>query len=149
MSEQAKVRYGRKKLDAEAYEQQETEARESTREATRFGSRKFQTEKPAPVKGRGARTRTTGDDPKGDAGNGQEKEPPRTPTGSLPSIAKLRELLTKSPGQLDAAIEVEMKQEKPRKGALQLFLEVEEGKGDDARAETVAKIGAALAAFEE
>lgn len=141
MADEAKVRYGRKKLDKEAYEQQESEARESTREGTRFGPRKFATEKAPPVKGKAGRTRTTE--------KTEETPPAREPTGSLPSIAKLKELLAKSPAQLDAALEVEMKQDRPRKGALHLFKEVEEGKGDAARGDVLTNIDAALASLGE
>lgn len=125
-------RYGRKKLDAAAYAAQQEAATREGREATRFGPRKIGTEKVAP--------------------ESKASSPPaapssREPTGTLPSIAKLKALLAKSPAQLDAALEVELKQETPRKGALQLFQEVEEGKGDDARADVLAKIGAALDSF--
>lgn len=127
-------RYGRKKLDKEAYDAQQEAATREGREATRFGSRKIGTVKAAP---------------EGKATGKSEKPDERVPTGTPPSIAKLKELLAKSPAQLDAALEIELKQEKPRKGALQLFQEVEEGKGDDARPDVVAKIGAALDAFAE
>lgn len=128
----ATPRYGRKKLDEAAYLAQQEAATREGREATRFGRRKIDGEKtPATA------SATT---PAPDT---------RTPTGSLPSIAKLRELLAKSPAQLDAAMEVEMKQDRPRKGALQLFQEIEEGKGDDARPGVLATIGAALDSLAE
>lgn len=127
----ATPRYGRRKLDEAAYAAQLEATTREGREATRFGPRKIGSAKAA------------------DTSSEPAKEPSREPTGSLPSIPKLKELLGKSPAQLDAAIEVEMKQDKPRKGALHLFQEIEEGKGDDARADVLAKIGAALEAFEE
>lgn len=127
----ATPRYGRRKLDEAAYAAQLEATTREGREATRFGPRKIGSEKTVETKAAKS-----------------EQEPPRT-TGTPPSIAKLKDLLAKSPAQLDAALEVEMKQEKPRKGALHLFLEVEEGKGDDARPDVVAKIGAALEAFED
>lgn len=128
----ATPRYGRKKLDEAAYAAQLEAATREGREATRFGRKKIDTDK-------GAASKAT--EP--------EKPETRTPTGSLPSIAKLKELLAKSPAQLDAAMEIELKQDRPRKGALQLFQEVEEGKGDDARPDVLATIGAALESLTE
>lgn len=134
----ATPRYGKKKLDPEALAAQLEATTREGRESTRFGARKIETVKSTPVKG-DSRTRTTTD----------PKVEERAPTGTVPAIPALKKLLRETPAQLDAAIEVEMKQEKPRKGALQLFLEIEEGKGEDARPDVVAKIGAALSAFEE
>lgn len=127
-------RYGRKKLDEAAYAAQLEATTREGREATRFGPRKIGGEKGETKVAAEPETKKTSE---------------RAPTGTLPSISKLKELLAKSPAQLDAALEVELKHEKPRKGALQLFQEVEEGKGDDARADVLAKIGAALQSFED
>lgn len=136
---EVKVRYGRRKLDAEAYSAQKKAKAERVdgREGTRYGKRKIATE-PLP-KGKQGSTRTMTAPP---------SDPPREPTGTLPSIAKLKELLAAKPAQLDAAIEVELKQEKPRKGALILFHEIENDK-EEPRADVLDKIDAALASFEE
>jgi hypothetical protein len=60
------------------------------------------------------------------------------------TLAELTAGLAAHPEKLDRLIEVEMAGTNPRKGALRLFLATEAAKGDEARAEVVGRLTAAL-----
>lgn len=129
----AQVRYGRRKLDADAYEAQEKVKPLEGREGTRYGEKK------------GAVTPAAASDEKKTAGT------PATPpaTSSVLSIAKLETALKAKRDLLDSAIQAELRQEVPRKGALELFIEVEKSKGESARGDVLTTLEAALASREE
>lgn len=130
--QESKTLYGPRKLSPEAYAKQQEEQTRSSREATVYGSRKGEGKAPAP---------DAAETVPGDPDN------PFAPTGDEDSsgyvtLAELAKALEKRPLLLDAAIEAEFKGGKPRKGAIELFINLEEQRKGGPREEVIERLTA-------
>lgn len=125
-------RYGKRKLDEAQYEKQKAAKTLSGRAATKYGARKGNG--PAPAATPPAATPRTP----------QEIAAAAKAAGAL-SLEQLQAALGRRPEMLDSAIALELKLQRPRRGALRLFLETEAKRKSGARAEVVERLNAALA----
>lgn len=123
---EGKTKYGRKKLDEHELTAQTSSKNFEGRQGTKFGRRKGAIETPA------APTDET------------TKEKPKV--RALASVPTLAGALAKKPLLLDRMIEAELAAEKPRKTALQLFLDTElERKKPKTRDAVVERLTTAIA----
>lgn len=120
-SMEVKVRFGRRKLnDAQYLDQQSKKSRSVNASGVRFGKRKGLPEPVAPA----AVAPEAGEEKGGETGN------PFLVDGGRLSIAKTEARLVEKPGELDLAIHTEFDgvHGAPRKGAVQLFTDIEEAR---------------------
>lgn len=130
MAEQAqesKTLYGPRKLGDEAFAKQEEEQTRSHREATVYGSRKGDPEPVAPAKP--------------DPDNPFEAIGDEDSSGYV-TLSELSQVLSKRPQLLDAAIEAEYRNGSPRKGAITLFLDIEQQRKGGPRDEVIDRLTA-------
>lgn len=84
---------------------------------------------------------------KGDEGDSDPAvDPPANPFAAdeLPTVEATQELLSQRPELFDSALEAEVMSKGPRKGVLRHLLELEQARGEEARQNVVALIGAEL-----
>lgn len=128
-AQESKTLYGPRKLGDEAFAKQEEEQTRSHRDATVYGSRK-------------------GDQPAAPAKQEEGASSPLNPfeaTGDEDSsgyvtLSELEAVLAKRPQLLDAAIEAEFRDGKPRKGAITLFLDLEQQRKGGPRDEVIERL---------
>lgn len=119
------TKYGRRKLDSKAYAEQSAAAAKvasGSEGGTVYGSRKAGANPEPTSPDNSFRARADAD------GNG------------IVTLAELEAKLREKPELLDEAISAEFADGKPRKGALVLFRELEQAKGEAARPEVIATI---------
>ena len=127
--QEAKTLYGKRKLSPAAYAKQQEERARSGREATVYGSRKTGGQAPAAAA------------PQKAADPGNPFEPTGDENGSgYVTLSELADVLHKRPQLLDAAIEAEYRGGKPRKGAIELFLDIEANRKDGPRGEVIDRL---------
>lgn len=145
MAEQAqesKTLYGPRKLGEKAFAKQEAEQTFSSREATVYGSRKGGP--PAPVVATlspAAPPPTTPPVPaqRPDTANPFEPTGDENSSGYV-TLSELADVLHKRPQLLDAAIEAEYRDGTPRKGAIELFLDIEANRKDGPRGDVIDRL---------
>lgn len=139
---ESKTLYGKRKLSKAAYAKQVDEKTRSGREATRYGSRKGA--KPAPVVATlspAAPPPTTPPVPaqRPDTANPFEPVGDENKSGYV-TLSELADVLHKRPQLLDAAIEAEYRDGTPRKGAIELFLDIEANRKDGPRGDVIDRL---------
>lgn len=113
-------RYGPRKIGQEEFERQQAMKQFEGRQSTVYGPRKGDPSKPVLLKHT---------DPDKDRDRPRESaagaNPFRKEDGDVVTIGRMGELLEENPGLLDVAIETELAQAEPRKGAVELLLKTE------------------------
>lgn len=126
MTEVAVTLYGPRKLDPDEYAAQQARKKMTARGGTVYGRRK-------------------GDDPptaQAQPADAEETKEPEQAKPELPdfralNLDRLEETMLEKPELLDEAIKAELADGKPRKGAIELFLEVEDARAEGPREEVV------------
>jgi len=127
--------YGKRKLGAKKWAEEEERRELKSRQATVYGNRKRGGKRPP-----GTATDVVTRDDQGNAGDPGSLNPFVRKGGDRVTIAQMAEALEADPGQLDVAIETELSHpDKPRKGAVDLLLKIENARREGAR-EAVVKL---------
>lgn len=126
MVEIIKPLYGPRKIGDEAFAAQQAAKKLSAREGVVYGKRKADNP-PAP----------TADATQGEPGTDEDPPAPPLPKFAELTLDELELLMLEQPALLDEAIKAECADGTPRKGAIALFLEVEDARAEGPRTEVV------------
>lgn len=141
---QLPVRYGPKKIGQEEFERQQAMKQFEGRQGTVYGKRKGDGADPSKVVLKHSNPesgRSRKNAPKESARDEPQGNPFVDEKGSVVTISDMGEILEGKPGLLDVAIETELAQPSPRKGAVELLQKTENARPSGARESVLELLG--------